>query len=153
MQVWCKCMHILKLLCYGFYKDGILVLLKSVLEHWFSVCIILGLLIYLCSNPKTYVIAWLLIGIVALFAVIKAVYEIFLLLSKYGKLINTEEKEDIVELIGGRIFDIALSVVGVLQAGKILKHSIKIANATNSAFSLVDDVIAAISRVTKEFFK
>ena len=153
MQIWCKCLSIFKLLCYGFYKEGIMVLLKSILEHWLSVCIILGLLIYLCSNSKTYLIAWLLIGIVALFAVIKAIYEIILLLIKYKKTTEKEEKNNIIMLIGGRIFDIALSAVGILQAGKILKHSVRIAHAANSAFSLVDDVVAAISKFAKDIFR
>ena len=117
MQIWLKFLSIIKLLAHGFYKEGIMVLLKSILEHWLSVCIILGLLIYLCSNSKTYLIAWLLIGIVALFAVIKAIYEIILLLIKYKKTTEKEEKNNIIMLIGGRIFDIALSAVGILQAG------------------------------------
>lgn len=145
--------NIIKLLIYGIYSEGIKILVKSILEHWFSVCVILGLLIYLCSSSKTYLIAWILIGAVALFAVIKAVYEIILLLIRYKKTTEKEEKDNIIKLIGGRIFDIALSAIGILQAGKILKHSVRIAHATNSAFSLVDDVVAAISKFAKDIFK
>lgn len=145
--------NITKNLIYGIYKDGIKILIKSILEHWLSVCVVLCLLIYLCSNPKTYFIAWLLIGIAALFAIIKAIYEIIILLIKYRQTNEIEAKDNIIMLIGGRIFDIAISAIGILQAGKILKHSVKIAHAANSAFSLVDDVVAAISKFAKDFFK
>ena len=107
----------------------------------------------MCSSPKTYFIAWLLIGIFAIFSVIKAICEIFLLIIKYKKTAQNEDKEHIITLIGGKIFDIAISAIGVFQAGKILRHSVKIIRAANSAFSLVDDVIAAISKLTKDFFK
>ena len=153
MQIWYNYISITKLLIYGFYKKGIVLLIKSLLESWFSVCIILTLLIYLCSNPKTYLIAWVLIGIVALFAVLKATYEIIILLIKYRKTNIYEEKKKIIVLIGGKIFDIILSAVGILQAGKIIRHAVRVANAASSAFSLVDDVIAAISNVTKNFLK
>lgn len=153
MQIWFNCLYIIKLLIYGFYKEGLKVLAKSIIENLLSVCIILVLLIYLCSNQKTYYITWLIIGVFALFAVIKAIYEIYILVANYRKATKTEEKEQIIKLIGGRIFDIALSAIGILQAGKILKHSVRIAHVANSAFSLVDDVIAAISRITKDFFR
>ena len=107
----------------------------------------------MCSSPKTYFIAWLLIGIFAIFSVIKAICEIFLLIIRYKKTAQNEDKEHIITLIGGKIFDIAISAIGVFQAGKILRHSVKIIRAANSAFSLVDDVIAAISKLTKDFFK
>lgn len=153
MQILYKFIYITKLLIYGFYSEGLKALLKSIISSWISVCVILALLIYLCSNTKTYFIAWVLIGVVALFAIIKAIYEIILLLAKYRKATEDKEKENIIVLIGGRIFDIALSAIGILQAGKILRHSVRIAHALNSAFSLVDDVVAAISNVTKNFFK
>ncbi len=153
MQILYKIIYITKLLIYGFYNEGLKTLLKSILERWISVCIILGLLIYLCSNQKTYMFAWIIIGAVALIAVIKAVSEIICLLIKYKKTQNKKEKDNIIEIIGGRIFDISISAIGILQAGKILKHSLRIANATNSAFSLVDDVVAAISKITKDLIK
>ena len=126
MQIWFNCLYIIKLLIYGFYKEGLKVLSKSIIENLLSVCIILVLLIYLCSNQKTYYITWLIIGVFALFAVIKAIYEIYILIANYRKATKTEEKEQIIKLIGGRIFDIALSAIGILQAGKILKHSVRI---------------------------
>ena len=153
MQVLYKFIYTIKLLIYGFYEEGLKVLLKSVLERWISICIILGIIVYLCSNSKTFIYAWIIIGLFALFAVIKAIYEIVLLLIKYVKTNEIKEKENIIMLIGGRIFDIAISAIGVLQAGKILRHSIRIAHAANSAFSLVDDVVAAISKFAKDFFK
>ncbi len=153
MQVWYNFIHIIELLIYGIYRKGIKALVKSILESWLSVCIILAILIYLCSNPKTYFAAWVIIGVVALFAVIKAICEIILLLIEYKKSVKKEEKENIIISIGGKIFDIAISAIGVLQAGKIFRHSVRIAHAMNSAFSLVDDVVAAISNVTKNFFK
>ncbi|MBR2526044.1 hypothetical protein IKE67_06220, partial [bacterium] len=69
MQILYRFIFIIKLLVYGVYKEGIKILVKSVLEHWLSVLVILALLIYLCSNSKTYFIAWIIIGIAALFAV------------------------------------------------------------------------------------
>ncbi|MBR2526324.1 hypothetical protein IKE67_07640, partial [bacterium] len=84
---------------------------------------------------------------------IKALYEIFSLVIKYRKVNDDKEKENIIMLIGGRFFDIAISAIGILQAGKILRHSVRIAHAANSAFSLVDDVVAAISKFAKDFFK
>lgn len=153
MQILYRFIFIIKLLVYGVYKEGIKILVKSVLEHWLSVLVILALLIYLCSNSKTYFIAWIIIGIAALFAVIKALYEIFSLVIKYRKVNDDKEKENIIMLIGGRFFDIAISAIGILQAGKILRHSVRIAHAANSAFSLVDDVVAAISKFAKDFFK
>ena len=153
MQNWHKLYKIIKLLIYGFYNEGIKVIVKSILESWISVCIILCLLIFLCSNQKTYFIAWVIIGIFALFAVIKAIYEIFMLIMKYIKTIEIEEKEQIIMSIGGKFFDIALSAIGVLQAGKILKHTVNITNAAKSALSLIDDIVAAISNFTKNFLK
>ncbi len=113
----------------------------------------MALLVYLCSNSKTYLFAWIIVGTVALFAVIKAVYEIICLLIKYKKTQDKKEKEIIITLIGGRIFDISISSIGILQAGKIIKHSVRIVNSFNSAFGLADDVVAAISNITKNFFK
>ena len=86
-------------------------------------------------------------------AVIKAIYEIVSLLIKYKHTNKIEEKNKIIILIGGKIFDIALSAIGIFQAGKIIRHTIKIAHAAGSAFSLVDDVAATISNITKNFFK
>ena len=144
---------ILKLLIYGIYREGIKVLIKSLLKNLLFVCLILCLLIYLCSREQTSFISWIIIGIVAVLAVIKAVYEIFLLATKYAKTTKQKEKECIVILIGGKIFDIAISAIGILQAGKIIRHSVHIANASKAAFSLVDDVIAVISKITKDFLK
>ncbi len=153
MQVLYRFLHIIKFLILGFYNEGLKILVKLVLERWISILIILSILIYLCSNKTTYFYAWIIIGLFAFLAVIKAIYEIILLLIKYKHTNKIEEKNKIIILIGGKIFDIALSAIGIFQAGKIIRHSIKIAHAAGSAFSLVDDVAATISNITKNFFK
>lgn len=153
MQVLYRFLHIIKFLILGFYNEGLKILIKLVLERWISVLIILSILIYLCCNKTTYFYAWIIIGLFAFLAVIKAIYEIVSLLIKYKHTNKIEEKNKIIILIGGKIFDIALSAIGIFQAGKIIRHTIKIAHAAGSAFSLVDDVAATISNITKNFFK
>ena len=153
MQGLYNSVYIFKLLIYGMYREGIKVLFKSILKNLFLVCLILCLLVYLCSREQTSFVSWLIIGIFAVIAVIKAIYEICILLKRYFHKADEKDKEYIIILMGGKLFDIAISAIGVLQAGKIMRHSVQVANSANSAISLVDDVIAVISKITKDFFK
>lgn len=153
MQVLYNLSKIIKLLIFGFYREGIKILVKALLKNLFLVICALVLVIYLCINPKTSYISWLIIGLVAFIAAIKAIYEIFTLILKYRKIINLKEKELILIIIGGKLFDFAISIIGIFQAFKILRHTVRIIHAANSAISVIDDVIAAISNATKNFLK
>lgn len=137
----------------GFWKNGFIALCKIVLEHWIISLLVIILIVFLCSDSKTAIYAWILIGIFAVYSAIKAIIEIFIEIKHYIKTENIEEKGRIIQKIGGKIFDFLLCVIGVFQALKIFSHVAKVTKSTSSALNVVDDVASAISKFLKDLKK
>ena len=148
-----KVSDFVKNLITGFWKNGFVSLLKIVLRHWFISLLIIILIAYFCSDDKTSNYAWFLIGVFAVYSAVKAVIEIFAEIKNYSKAENTENKNLIIQKIGGKIFDFSLCVIGIFQALKIFSHVSKITKSTSSAISVVDDVAGAISNFLKDLTK
>ena len=140
----------IKNLVTGFWVNGFLSLCKIVLEHWIISLSVIVLIIYLCSDPETAIYAWVLIGAFAIYSALKAVIEIFLELGNYIKTPYLESKTIILQKIGGKLFDLALCVVGIFQALRIFSHISKITKSTSSAVNVVDDVASAVSKMLKD---
>ena len=80
-----KVQDIIKNLILGFWRNGFISLCKTVLEHWIISALIIALIIYLCSDPKTAIYAWFLIGAFALYSAIRAIVEIIMEINNYIK--------------------------------------------------------------------
>lgn len=146
-------LDLIKFLIKGFWENGLIALLKVVFEHWIITFIIVGVISYLCSNSKTAMISWFIIGIFAVYTAIKAVLEIIIEIKKYFHTTNYEDKILIIEIIGGKIFDFSLCVIGVFQVLKIFSHISRITKASSSALSVVDDAASAVSKFIKDMKK
>ena len=148
-----KMIDFIKNLIIGFWKNGFVALCKVVLEHWLLSFLIIFFIAYLCSDSKTELYAWFLIGVFALYSAIKAVIEIFIEIKNYLKFNDIESKILILQKIGGKIFDFVLCVVGVFQTLKVFSHISRITKSSSSAISVVDDVASAISKFLKNLRK
>lgn len=148
-----KLLTIAKNLCIGFWKEGFLSLLKTVLNHWIITFFVILLVTYLCINSKTAIIAWCLIGIFAVYSAVKAVIESISEIKNYLKSQNDNEKLIAINNLGGKIFDFLLCIVGIFQSLKILSHISKISKSTSSAVSVIDDAASAISKVIDNLTK
>ncbi len=148
-----KLLTIAKNLCIGFWKEGFLSLLKTVLNHWIITFFVILLVTYLCINSKTAIIAWCLIGIFAVYSAVKAVIESICEIKSYLKSQNESEKLIAINNLGGKIFDLLLCIVGIFQSLKILSHISKISKSTSSAVSVIDDAASAISKVIDNLTK
>ena len=144
-----KIIDFIKNLITGFWKNGFIALCKVVLEHWIISLLVVILITFLCSDSETAIYAWFLIGVFALYSAIKAVIEIIIEIKNYSKADNTEDKNLIIQKIGGKIFDFLLCVIGVFQALKIFSHISRITKSASSALNVVDDVASAISNFLK----
>jgi len=139
-----------KNLIIGFWKNGFIQLCKIISEHWIISLLIISLIAYLCSNSKTAIYVWFIIGAFAIYCAIKAILEIFIEIIYYINSKNPEDKTLILQKKGGKIFDLLLCVVGIFQALRIFNHISKITKSTSSAVSVVDDVAGAISKFIKD---
>ncbi|MBQ3311061.1 hypothetical protein IJG72_03185 [bacterium] len=137
---------IIKNLIIGFWRNGVILLCKTVLEHLILSLLIIVLIAYLCSDSETAVYAWFLIGIFAIYSAVKAIVDIFIETKNYIKAINVENKTFILQNIGGKIFDFILCAVGIFQTLRIFTHMSRITKSTSSAMNVVDDVAGAISK-------
>ena len=140
----------IKNLIFGFWEKGLLQLCKVISEHWIISLLVIILIMCLCSDSKTTVFAWLLIGLFAIYSAIKAVIEIFAEIRNYLKSRKLEQKTSILQKLGGKIFDFILCIVGVFQALKFFSHISKITKTASSAVSVVDDVASAVSKFIKD---
>ena len=140
----------IKNLSFGFWQYGFISLCKIVLEHWIISSFVIILITYLCSNSKTAIYAWFLIGIFAAYSAVKAIIEIFIEARNYYKQKSTEHRIIILQKIGGKIFDFLLCVVGIFQVLRIFSHISRITKSTASAVNVVDDVASAISKFLKD---
>ena len=145
--------NFIKNLIIGFWKNGFITLCKIVLEHWIISFLVIILITYLCSDSKTAIYAWFLIGIFAIYSAIKAIIEIFIEIRNYIKSKDNERKNLILQKIGGKIFDFILCVVGIFQALRIFSHISKITKSASSAVNVVDDVASAISKLLMDLKK
>ena len=148
-----KILDIIKNLVIGFWKNGFISLCQIVIEQWLISLFVIILIAYLCSDSKTAVYAWFLIGIFALYSAIKAIIEIFVELNFYFKPENIESKAFILQKIGGKIFDFLLCIIGIFQTLRIFTHISKITKSTSSAVNVVDDVAGAISKLLENLKK
>ena len=137
---------IIKNLIIGFWRNGVILLCKTVLEHLILSLLIIVLIAYLCSDSETAVYAWFLIWIFAIYSAVKAIVDIFIETKNYIKAINVENKTFILQNIGGKIFDFILCAVGIFQTLRIFTHMSRITKSTSSAMNVVDDVAGAISK-------
>ena len=137
----------------GFWEKGFLALLKVVLEHWIITFIIIGIICYLCSDPETSFIAWIIIGGFAFITALKAVFDIIVEIIKYFKPKNLEKRSLILQKIGGKIFDLSLCLVGIFQALKVFSHVSRVTKASSSVISFVDDAAGAVSNALKNITK
>ncbi len=144
-------MNNLKIIIKGIYTKGLQSLFNTIKEQFVVVCIIVITVTCLCANPKTAYISWILIGLFAIITAIKALIEILKEL-KNIRTSNNELKEEALLNIGGKIFDFLLSVIGILQARKIIHNSVKIIKSSSSALSVVDDVAEIVSKLFKDIF-
>jgi len=145
--------NFIKNIIIGFWKNGFVALFKIVLEHWLLSFLIICFIAYLCSDSKTEIYAWFLIGVFALYSAIKSIIEIFMEIRNYLKSNDIECKTLILQKTGGKIFDFVLCVVGVFQTLKVFSHISRITKSSSSAISVVDDVASAISKVLKNLKK
>lgn len=144
-----KTLEIIKNLISGFWKNGFIGLCKIVAKQWILSLLVVSLVVYLCSNSKTAIYAWFLIGVFAFYSAIKAVIEIFIEIKRYVRSKNMKNKIVILQRTGGQIFDFTLCIVGLFQVLKIFTHISKITKSTSSAISVIDDVASAISKLLK----
>jgi len=144
---------IIKNLIAGFWENGIVSLFQIVLEHWIISLFIVFLIAYLCSESETAVFSWFLIGIFASYSAIKAIIEIFIEIKNYVKSKNIEERILIIRKTGGKIFDLALCIIGIFQALKIFNHISRVTKSTSSAVNVIDDVAGAISKFLENLKK
>ena len=140
------------LIC-GFWENGLISLLKVVLEHWLISFSVIILIAYLCSDSSTELYAWFLIGVFALYSAIKALIEVCAEIKNYIKSKDIESKTAILQKIGGKIFDFLLCVVGVFQTLKIFSHISRITKSSSSAISVIDDVASAFSKFFRNLNK
>lgn len=145
-----KILDFVKNLILGFWNCGFIQLCRIVLEHWIISLLIVILIAYLCSDSETAIYAWFLIGIFAVYSALKGVVEIFLEIRNYIRTTDSESKTLILQKIGGKIFDLALCIVGIFQALRIFTHVSRITKSTSSAVNVVDDVASAISKFLKD---
>ena len=89
----------------------------------------------------------------AIYSAIKAIIEIFILTRNYIKSKEPESQILILQIIGGKLFDVTLCVVGIFQALRIFSHVSKITKSTSSAVNVVDDVASAVSKFLKDLKK
>ena len=133
----------------GFFIDGFWGLCKTIKEHFIYVLVVLCIIIILCVIPKTSILAWIIIAVAAFLSALKAVFEAGVCVFYFFKNYKNEEKSlalDNVRVFGSKIFDLAISVIGIFQAGKIIKHSATIAKSASSTLSVVDDAAAAVTK-------
>ena len=123
-------MDFVKNLILGFWNCGFIQLCRIVLEHLIISLLIVILIAYLCSDSETAIYAWFLIGVFAVYSALKGVVEIFLEIRNYTRTTDSESKTLILQKIGGKIFDLALCIVGVFQALRIFTHVSRITKST-----------------------
>lgn len=145
-----KISDFVKNIIFGFWKCGFVQLCRIVLEHWIISFLIVVLIAYLCSDSETAIYAWFLIGIFAVYSALKGIVEIVLEIRNYLKTTSFEYKTESLQKIGGKIFDLALCIVGIFQALRIFTHVSRITKSTSSAVNVVDDVASAISKFLKD---
>lgn len=144
---------LIKGLLVGFWKNGFIELLKTILQNWIITSLVIAVIVYLCINPETDFWAWAMIAILAAYSAIKAIIEIIMGICLYQKQSDDDEKLKIVYKIGGCVFDFLFCIVGVFQALKILSHISRITKSVSSAASVVDDVASLISKILDLFTK
>lgn len=148
-----KILDFLSNLITGFWKNGLIALCQIVLEHFIISLLVVFIIVYLCSDSETAIYAWFVVGLFAVYSALKAVVEIFLEIRNYRESQVPEHKILIIQKIGGKVFDLALCVVGIFQALRIFTHVSKITKSTSSAVNVVDDVASAISKILKDIRK
>ena len=142
-------MKYVKALLKGFWLNGVVALFNAIINSWVIVLITLIVITFLCSYDKTSNITWWIIG---LFALYYAIMAIILIIINSIKFIKTEDnviKLNLIEKIGGYIFDFLLCILGLLQVFRYIKHALRVSSSTSSAVSLLDDISALVSK----FFK
>lgn len=142
-----KILDIIKNLMTGFWRYGFLSLCKVVSNHWIISIIIVALIAFLCSDSETSIYAWFLIGVFAVYCAIKAAIDIFIGIINYIKTSNVEDKEQTLQITGGKIFDFILCVIGIFQVLRVFTHAAKVTKSTSSAINVIDDISGVISRV------
>ena len=146
-------LDIIKNLILVFWKNGFIQLCQIVFEHWIISLMIICLIAYLCSDSEIAVYAWILIGIFAVYSAVKAIIEIFTEIKNYIRQENAKYKIFIIQIIGGKIFDFVLCVIGIFQTLRIFSHISRITKSTSSAVNVVDDVAGAISKLLENLRK
>ena len=142
-----KILDIIKNLMTGFWRYGFLSLCKVVSKHWIISIIIVALIAFLCSDSETSIYAWFLIGVFAVYCAIKAAIDIIIGIINYIKTSNVEDKAQILQITGGKIFDFILCVIGIFQVLRVFTHVAKVTKSTSSAINVIDDVSGVISRL------
>ena len=142
-------MKYVKALLKGFWINGIIALLNAIINSWVIVLITLIVITFLCSYSKTSNITWWIIGFSALYYAIMAIILIIISSIKFIKTEDNVIKINLIEKIGGYIFDFLLCILGLFQVLRYIKHALRVSSTASSAVSLLDDISTLVSK----FFK